>query len=619
MKRALWIWAGVSAVLLAFFFSTSGVSPETRYYADTSAVLFLVILVVVAVASLITYVIVRLLNNRVGDRLAAKRLPRFIGWNLLRSHKLRPTVWSRIRQRFADAGRKPLGPKLARAALGVALVAAALLIERPQVFNAIADAANPISARVVQLVLLGFGGLLVASAITTVVAGIAHRGGGRAPALLRFKPKSAVTVPTFISIVGVAIGVWALIVVLGVMQGLQGGLRDRILSTDAHIVVEPENADGVLDAPLHLETQLRAIDGVVEAHAFIHGEVMASTPTGIAVNVVIKGMDEDALQNSLQLKDMMVSGGAEWVRRPEGLIPDRQRYPLGGGREQDDEGSEREKLVPRAKQSIDLLPGLLIGAELGRSLHANVGDEVQLIIPDGDVGPTGLRPKLRSFRVAGIFRTGMYEFDQKRGYIALDEAQRFFNYGPDLNRLEARIANVDETDRIMAQLNGVIDGGEEPARMVASDWRARNRTLFSALELERVIIFVLLVFIIFVSSLLIVSSLVMLVVEKVRDIALLKALGASDKSVVRAFIVIGSFIGVMGALAGTTLGVVTCKVLVWKGLQPPDVFYIEKLPVEIEPFQITLIAVSAIAICLIATIYPSMQAAKLSPSEGLHG
>jgi lipoprotein-releasing system permease protein len=267
--------------------------------------------------------------------------------------------------------------------------------------------------------------------------------------------------------------------------------------------------------------------------------------------------------------------------------------------------------------SPDVLPGVLLGAELARQLNLSVGEEVQLISPDGDIGPTGLRPKLTSMRVAGVFQTGMYEYDQKLAYTALYSAQRFFDLGPDRNALEARFS---DPELALSQLEPLSAKVSQFPGLSVSTFRDRNKNLFSALALERIIMLLILGFIVFVASLLIVSSLVMLVVEKVREIAVLKALGASDGSIVRSFVNIGAFIGLFGVLSGVPLGVGTLVALIQQGLTLPREFYITELPVKLDAAEIAIFAVAAFGMCLIATLYPSKKASELTPADGLrHG
>ena len=265
-----------------------------------------------------------------------------------------------------------------------------------------------------------------------------------------------------------------------------------------------------------------------------------------------------------------------------------------------------------------VVPGIVIGAELARSLGVTVGDEIQLITPDGDVGPTGLRPKLRDHRVAGIFATGMYEYDQKLAYLSVDSAQRFFNMARDVNRLEVRAAPKADIEDLQSRVRAYI--AAEHKDLKVSDWRERNKNLFTALALERIAMFIVLGFIVLVASLLIVSSLVMLIIERARDIAVLKSLGAGTRAIARTFLFVGGFIGAIGTLSGVSLGVTTCALVDTFGLRLPKEYYIEFLPVKMDPIEVAIIGFGAFAICLLATVYPSLAASRLQPVEGLrHG
>lgn len=640
MTRPLAVLAALALIALAFFGLLADAEPDTVFYAQTAAGLFLVIVVVVLVATAVTAIYMRVFG-KVADHVAKKRFSRFVGWKFLRSQRESETLLSRLGRSVHALRRRPLTSKIALTGGGLALLLVTWMIAAPATWNAIAQAVSPSFATTLMLTTTVIG-----AALTLVgVAGLALP--TRAPEPNpRLRQRSAVTLPTFISIIGVAIGLWALIVVLGVIHGLQSDLRDKILRTNAHLVVEPSRPDGVLGDSVALEHAMRALPRVQEADAYARGEVMMSSPTAIAVNVVIKGMDPAALEASEQLRGRMIEGSFVGLQRPETLLSDRTRFPLEGPRRRNrvvepvpepaaGEGAETEagagaeteagagaeteaeEILPTWGLSTDVFPGILLGAELARQLGLEVGDEVQLISPDGDVGPTGLRPKLASFRVAGIFRTGMYEYDQKLAYTALYAAQRFFDLGRERNALEARIDDSDAIDEVSAALPSAL--APFPG-LVSSTLRERNKNLFSALALERIVMFVILGFIVFVASLLIVSSLVMLVVEKVREIAVLKALGASDSAIVRSFVTIGTFIGLFGVLAGIPLGVGSCVYLIAAGLSLPREFYLTELPVKLDAFEITVFGLAALGMCLIATIYPSRKAAQLRPADGLrHG
>jgi len=626
LRRLLIIFTVLAGLALAFFGLLADASPQTAYLAQNGLGLFLVICVVVVVTSLITgaYIFV---FGLVGDRFAKRKLHRFVGWKLLRSQRKGRTLLSSVEGSLHRVVARSFKKKLALLLLGLLAFVALWLLESPGTWNAIAEAVSADFATALQVALLLLGGVFFLVGLAGLVFG---RDPGPAP-VPRIGQRFAVTLPTFISIVGVSIGIWALVVVLGVMHGLQDDLRQKILRTNAHIVIEPERPDGAIGDGLALEAEIAGLPEVAEAHAFVTGEVMISSPTGIGKDVTIKGMSDDALRHSGQLEGAIVSGSAEWITAPEALIPDRYRFSSGGGLlelpppdEEDggsDDGDPGDDFPPIIGTSTKapLLPGILLGSELANNtLLVDVGMEVQLISPDGDVGPTGLRPKLRSFRVAGIFKTGMYDYDQNLAYMATSDAQRFFNYGGDLNRLEARLNRAEEAPVVLGAVRDILKARYPGLK--ASDWQERNKSLFSALQLERIVMLIILGFIILVASLLIVSSLVMLVVEKVREIAVLKALGASDRSVVRAFMVVGSFIGGFGVLAGVPLGIGTALFLIAQGIPLPSQFYIAELPVKLDAVELVIIGLAALGICLLATLYPSLQASRLKPSDGLrHG
>lgn len=630
MIRGLTILTALSIAVLLFFALLADAEPATVFYAQTSAGLFVVILGVVLVASAVT-TFYMLVFGKLADGLAKRRFARFIGWKFLRSQQTRETRRSRFIRSFEALARRPRAHRLTLLGLGLALTLWALAMTRPSLWNSLADTVSPSFATALHGLSLILGLLFLAVSLAALLYPARRE---REPVL---RQRSAVTLPTFISIVGVAIGLWALIVVLGVMHGLQSDLRDKILRTNAHLVLEPKEPDGVLSDPLALTAAVKKHPGVVEALPFLRGEVMMSSTASIAVNVVIKGMDPADLEASEQLAGKVVDGSIAALERPETLLSDRARHPIEFNRKRKlptfiappepppgAPGSPTEGLpddllddVVIEDPSAEVLPGILLGAELARQLHLSVGEEVQLISPDGDIGPTGVRPKLASFRVAGVFQTGMYEYDQKLAYTALYSAQRFFDLGRDLNALEARFSDPELALEEMATLESELAAFPE---VTVSSFRDRNKNLFSALALERIIMLLILGFIVFVASLLIVSSLVMLVVEKVREIAVLKALGAADHDIVRSFVNIGAFIGLFGVLSGVPLGVGTLVALIAQGVTLPREFYITELPVKLDGPEIAIFSLAAFAMCLLATLYPSRKASQLRPADGLrHG
>ncbi|MGB0588961.1 MAG: FtsX-like permease family protein [Myxococcota bacterium] len=610
MGRFVAILSVLALGVLCFAGALATADLDTRYYTLVGTQLFVVIVGVVVVSSLFT-VLYLVVFGRVGRQLIEDRFSLFVSWTLARSHRVTPTRTTRLWQIWRGLiGRsRREGGKLLL--VGCALVAAGLLLEHTAIWNRFAGQFSAGFARTFQLMLyLIASPLLLGGLLSTLLSNESI------DIPWRLRVRNAVTLPTFISIVGVSIGLWALIVVLSVMHGFESDLRDKILRTNAHIVIEPEEAAGVVGDYLSLTDRLRDIPAVSEVQAFAHGEVMMASSSNIAVNVIVKGMAPADLEASEQLAGRISPGSAAWLTTPEKLLSDRSRYPLRPRKEGLLGLSSAD--VKYAAHNTAVVPAILLGAELALSLGVEVGNDIQLISPDGDVGPTGLRPKLRSFRVGGIFRTGMYEYDQKMAYVNIVDAQRFFGLGADVNRAELRLTSATHLDDVRAEVDAAL--AASPTRLVAADWRERNKSLFSALQLERFVMFIVLGFIVLVASLLIVSSLVMLIVEKAREIAVLKALGASGGRVVRVFLLIGAVIGGIGSASGVTLGVATCLAIEAFGIPLPQEYYITELPVDLDWGEVAIVGLSGFLVCILATIYPSREASGLKPVEGLrHG
>ncbi len=261
-------------------------------------------------------------------------------------------------------------------------------------------------------------------------------------------------------------------------------------------------------------------------------------------------------------------------------------------------------------------PGIILGKELSQSLRASVGDIVHVISPlgDGSVGPSGPIPKSRSFRVAGVFYSGFYEYDMKLVYVRLEELQDFMGFDGTATGVELRLANLDDTANIGASVNTALGG--YPYR--TKDWRQMNRNLFQALELEKVVMFVILIFIVLVASFNIVSTLYMFVTEKQKEIAILKSMGATNGAIRRIFVTIGLIIGVVGTVFGELIGLGLCLFVKLEGIKlDADVYYIDRLPIEINPYEFLVVAAAAIVTAFLATIPPASLAARTRPVDGL--
>lgn len=272
---------------------------------------------------------------------------------------------------------------------------------------------------------------------------------------------------------------------------------------------------------------------------------------------------------------------------------------------------------PKRKLHLDArvagLDGIIVGAELVKNLHLWRGTEVQVVSPLGQDTPTGQIPRVKNFRVAGSFKSGMYEYDTKYGYVTLPALQRFLSMGDEVNGIEIKVSDYNDTAPVMKAIRDKLGPGWR-----VQDWKELNRNLFSALKLEKIAMFLVLTIIILVASFSIISNLIMVVVEKAREIAILKGMGAADGGIMRVFMIEGLYIGLLGTAFGITLGVTTCWAMKRFGLPlNPDVYYIDKLPVAMDPFAIVLVAAAGVAISFIATIYPSFVAARLRPVDGL--
>jgi lipoprotein-releasing system permease protein len=392
--------------------------------------------------------------------------------------------------------------------------------------------------------------------------------------LLARRKQAFISVISLISTMGVAVGVTALVVALALMTGLQGELRDRILGAQAHIFVW--KTSGLAD--YHADVaRLKAVDGVIGAAPAILGKALLRTARSDAF-VTLKGIDP-------VLEPDVTDVGRSMVK---GKVAD---------------------LEPRTQEEA---PGILVGADLARDLGLTVGDSVTVLTPEGTLSPMGMMPRARRLRVAGIFKLGLYEFDAASGFVTLALAERLLNKSPDL--IELRVRDVYGAPRLAAQLQDQL--GPEYA---TQDWADMNGSLFSALRLEKMAISITIGLIVMVAALNIIASLVLLVMEKSRDIAILKTMGASRRSVMAIFMVQGLIIGLVGTTLGAALGTGLSFVLDrYKLIQlSADVYQVSHVPFVVLPADFVTVVISAIVICFLATIYPSRQAARLDPVQAL--
>lgn len=288
----------------------------------------------------------------------------------------------------------------------------------------------------------------------------------------------------------------------------------------------------------------------------------------------------------------------------EFLIPETLDRPA------DPEPSHRMPLMAGG----DVLPGLVVGQELARTLRLHVGDEVNVVSPNGDLGPTGPVPRTRPFRVAGIFYSGMYEYDMQMAYTDLATAQRFLGTNTAISGLEIRVDDWEHAEQAAERVRGAIRRDDLRVR----SWQEVNRNLFGALELEKLAMFITLGIAILVASFCVVGTLTLMVQEKRREVAILKAMGAEDRTMVATFLLQGLFIGLVGALTGLGLGYVVCFAAEHLGIRMnPEVYYIDRLPVHVDPLEFTWVGIAAVLVCVLATIYPAILGSRLKPVDAL--
>ncbi|MGH9195419.1 MAG: ABC transporter permease [Acidimicrobiia bacterium] len=394
--------------------------------------------------------------------------------------------------------------------------------------------------------------------------------------LLARRKQAFISVISLISTLGVTVGVMALIIALALMTGLQQELRDRILGSAAHVMVWKIGEGGIEDYRSEVRRML-AQPHVIGAAPAIYGKAIVTTRGGDSF-ITVKGIDPTL----------------------EGTVTDVEKHLVSGS-------------LPALTTTPGATEGIVLGADLSKRLSAYVGDTVTLLTPQGTLSPFGLIPVPRQMQVVGIFRLGLFEFDSEYGFVGLPTAQRLF--GKDRAELiELRVDDIYDAPAIAQAISDRLG-----RQYVTQDWGELNRSLFSALWLEKAAISITIGLIVVVAALNIVASLILLVMEKTRDIAILKTMGASARSVMVVFMLQGIIIGVTGTVLGSAAGYAVATVFDRYRLIriPMDVYQISHIPFILHTSDLVIVIVAAIAICFTATLYPSRQAARLDPAEAL--
>ena len=384
------------------------------------------------------------------------------------------------------------------------------------------------------------------------------------------------------SFVGILLGVATLIIVMAVMNGFRNQLFEKILGLNGHVVVYKMSGTGPFNDYPDLAQRLAATPGVKAVVPLIEGQVMLSSPTQ-ALGGIVRGITEQGLQALPLVSNNVILGSLE---------------------------------------GFDTSGGVAVGSRLATSLGLQLGDSVTLVNPRGNTTPFGTTPRSKPYRISAIFEMGMAEYDRTMLFMPLDEAKRYFSRGDQVDVLEIMVSDPERVDQYVATMRPLAGGD-----YAFTDWRQRNQTFFTVLEVERTVMFIILSLIVLVAALNIISGLMMLVKDKGRDIAILRTMGATKGAVMRVFLITGASIGVVGTIAGLIIGIIFCwnieairqfvQWLTGTTLMDPAVYYLTRLPADIDIGETVFIVVMAFVLWLLATLYPSWRASRLDPVEAL--
>lgn len=398
--------------------------------------------------------------------------------------------------------------------------------------------------------------------------------------LISRKGSRAISFIGLIAIGGIFIGVMALIVVLAVLNGMQSELREKILGTNAHVIVLTYGNKPIGEYA-DIIAEVENVGGVVAAAPFIYSEAIISGDKQHNEGVIIRGVDPTR----------------------ESAVTDVSRSLLQGD------------MAFAESASRDGKAGVVVGYLLAERLLVGVGDEVVLFSPMATrATPLGVMPNMSKFEIQGIFKTGLYEYDSKFVYLSLDRAQRFLSLGDEVSGIEVKVDDIYKAGEIGVE---IVERLGYPYRV--NDWITLNHNLFSALKLEKTAMFVILTLIILVAAFNIVSTLVILVRDKTREIGILKSMGLTSRAVMRIFMIDGFIIGLVGTILGCAGGYTLSKLLEkYKFISlPRDVYWIDTLPVQLQVGDFIMIAVASLLISILATLYPAIHASKFMPVEAI--
>ena len=395
--------------------------------------------------------------------------------------------------------------------------------------------------------------------------------------LFSHRKQAFIYVISLMSIIGVALGVAALVVVLGVYNGLTTDMRDKILGANAHGIVLSYIPDAFGKNP-GLRDEILRTPGVTGATPFIYTEVMLSSGDGVK-GLMLRGVDPRTAPGVLSMLKAIKKGSINGLETGDGT------------------------------------PGIIIGEELAKHIGLGMGSRVNLLSPSGEKTTAGFQPRIRPFEVAGIFKTGMYEYDSSLAFVTLDAARELLGLDPGfLSGIEITVDDVYRADEITKELTDNIGNP-----FYARSWMDMNANLFAALKLEKIGMFILLIMVVLIGSFSIVATLVMLVMEKTRDIAVMMSMGATRKMIRCIFMYQGTIIGFVGTMLGYALGLTVGYLL--KRYQfiklPENVYTLDHLPIIITVPDVLIIGGAAMLLCFLSTLYPARQASRLKPADAL--
>jgi len=391
------------------------------------------------------------------------------------------------------------------------------------------------------------------------------------------RKQTFLSVVSFIAILGFILGVMALIVALALMTGFQEDIQTKILGTSAHVMVYSSHARGINNYNRIMKI-VRSEPSVVSVSPVVYGKVMIYSAGG-ANGIIVKGID-----------------------------------PFQEGKVSDLAAKLDPKVLAKLKNPGQDRDGIVLGEDLADSVHVESGDFVTLVSPDSMLSPLGLMPKFKKFKVLGTFHSGLYEYDTSWALVSLDTAKRLFSLGDSVSLIEGRVRDIYGAEDIAHDLQKKLGSS-----YVTDNWIHQNKSLFSAMKLEKIMLFITIALIVLVASFNVISTLVMMVLEKTRDIAILLAMGCTSRQIMRIFMLQGILIGVAGTIIGAILGVTGSYIMDhYRVIQLPlDVYFIPYLPFHVRPIDFGLVTLTALAISFVSTLYPALRASRVNPSEAL--